>query len=203
MAIENCFPMVTVTKCEASSKRAVKKINLACVAVARQRPHSASTPEGQNPAESGYPADEAPDGKAPAPRGAPDVVLVNDARKELIGKQRGAFKVHRISPKNEALPAASRIGRRDSRRRVLASTCFFSSLVVADAFAGQLRRGSFKTIPASEETTNTQRFEAIPGWGTWIRTMINGIESSQRVLVCHASSPAPCSCANTSLVRQY
>ena len=36
----------------------------------------------------------------------------------------------------------------------------FSSLVVADAFAGALTRGSFKTIPASEETTNTQRFEA-------------------------------------------
>src|ERR1700719_4038064 len=41
----------------------------------------------------------------------------------------------------------------------------FSSLVVADAFAGALTRGSFKTIPASEETTNTQRFEA----------MINGV----------------------------
>src|SRR3981189_2020520 len=38
----------------------------------------------------------------------------------------------------------------------------FSSLVVADAFAGALTRGSFKTIPASEETTNT-------------RTMINGV----------------------------
>jgi hypothetical protein len=31
--------------------------------------------------------------------------------------------------------------------------------VVADAFAGALTRGSFKTIPACEETTNTQRFE--------------------------------------------
>ena len=35
-----------------------------------------------------------------------------------------------------------------------------ASLVAADAFAGELTRGSFKTIPASEETTNTQRFEA-------------------------------------------
>src|ERR1700730_5222625 len=35
-----------------------------------------------------------------------------------------------------------------------------ASLVVADAFAGELTRGSFKTFPASEETTNTQRFEA-------------------------------------------
>ena len=35
-----------------------------------------------------------------------------------------------------------------------------ASLVVADAFAVALTRGSFKTIPASEETTNTQRFEA-------------------------------------------
>jgi hypothetical protein len=35
-----------------------------------------------------------------------------------------------------------------------------ASLVVADVFAGELTRGSFKTIPASEETTNTQRFEA-------------------------------------------
>jgi hypothetical protein len=35
-----------------------------------------------------------------------------------------------------------------------------ASLVAADAFAGALTRGSFKTIPASEETTNTQRFEA-------------------------------------------
>src|ERR1700674_1847014 len=35
-----------------------------------------------------------------------------------------------------------------------------ASLVAAGAFAGALPRGSFKTIPASEETTNTQRFEA-------------------------------------------
>jgi hypothetical protein len=35
-----------------------------------------------------------------------------------------------------------------------------ASLVAADAFAGELTRGSFGTIPASEETTNTQRFEA-------------------------------------------
>ena len=35
-----------------------------------------------------------------------------------------------------------------------------ASLVVADGFAGELTRGSFKTIPASEKTTNTQRFEA-------------------------------------------
>src|SRR5580700_2384963 len=34
-----------------------------------------------------------------------------------------------------------------------------ASLVVADAFAGELTRGSFKTIPATQETTNTQRFE--------------------------------------------
>jgi hypothetical protein len=33
-------------------------------------------------------------------------------------------------------------------------------LVGTDAFAGYLTRGSFKTIRASEETTNTQRFEA-------------------------------------------
>ena len=35
-----------------------------------------------------------------------------------------------------------------------------ASLVDVDAFAGELTRGSFKTIPASVETTNTQRFEA-------------------------------------------
>src|SRR6202047_506644 len=35
-----------------------------------------------------------------------------------------------------------------------------ASLVAADASAGELTRGSLKTIPASEETTNTQRFEA-------------------------------------------
>ena len=29
-----------------------------------------------------------------------------------------------------------------------------------DAFAGALPRGSIRTFPASEETTNTQRFEA-------------------------------------------
>jgi hypothetical protein len=52
--------------------------------------------------EAKYPADEAAGRPAFAPRGSPDVVLVNDARKELIGKQRGAFKVHRISPKNKA-----------------------------------------------------------------------------------------------------
>jgi hypothetical protein len=34
-----------------------------------------------------------------------------------------------------------------------------ASPVSTDAPAGQLTRGSFKTIPASEETTNTQRFE--------------------------------------------
>jgi hypothetical protein len=32
--------------------------------------------------------------------------------------------------------------------------------VAADAFAGALTRGSIRTFPASEETTNTQRFEA-------------------------------------------
>src|SRR4030088_3191279 len=36
----------------------------------------------------------------------------------------------------------------------------FASLVGTDAFAGELTRGSIGTIPASEETTNTQRFEA-------------------------------------------
>jgi hypothetical protein len=40
-----------------------------------------------------------------------------------------------------------------------------ASLVVADAFAGELTRGSFKTIPATEETTNTQRFEE----DSWLR----------------------------------
>jgi hypothetical protein len=38
----------------------------------------------------------------------------------------------------------------------------FASLVGTDAFAGALTHGSFKAIPASEETTNTQRFEAVP-----------------------------------------
>ena len=33
-------------------------------------------------------------------------------------------------------------------------------LGIKGSFAGALTRGSFKTIPASEETTNTQRFEA-------------------------------------------
>jgi hypothetical protein len=36
--------------------------------------------------EAKYPADEAAGRPAFAPRGSPDVVLVNDARKELIGK---------------------------------------------------------------------------------------------------------------------
>ena len=35
----------------------------------------------------------------------------------------------------------------------------FSSLVGVVVIAGALTRGNFKTIPASEETTNTQRFE--------------------------------------------
>src|ERR1700730_4165472 len=35
-----------------------------------------------------------------------------------------------------------------------------ASLVAADAFAGALTRGSIRTSPTSEETTNTQRFEA-------------------------------------------
>ena len=35
-----------------------------------------------------------------------------------------------------------------------------ASLVAADAFAGELTRGSFETIPASEETTNTQRLDS-------------------------------------------
>jgi hypothetical protein len=36
----------------------------------------------------------------------------------------------------------------------------FASLDGTDAFAGALPRGSIRTFPASEETTNTQRFEA-------------------------------------------
>jgi hypothetical protein len=35
----------------------------------------------------------------------------------------------------------------------------FPRMIDADAFAGALTRGSFKTIPACEETTNTQRIE--------------------------------------------
>jgi hypothetical protein len=35
-----------------------------------------------------------------------------------------------------------------------------ASPVGTDAFTGELTRGSFRTIPASEETTNTPRFEA-------------------------------------------
>jgi hypothetical protein len=31
----------------------------------------------------------------------------------------------------------------------------------------------------------------------WIRTKINGVRVPRRVLVCHAPSPAPCSCAKT------
>jgi hypothetical protein len=59
-----------------------------------------------------------------APRRALEIVVVNDPRKEFIGKQRGfGFKVHRLS---HGLPAASRIGRRDSRKRVRASACSFS-----------------------------------------------------------------------------
>ena len=55
-----------------------------------------------------------------------------------------------------------------------------------------------ETIPASEETTNTQRFEAnsLAG-GHGFEPGLTESESSRRVLVCHASSPAPCSCANT------
>jgi hypothetical protein len=66
-----------------------------------------------------------PERNAPAPPSALDAALENEAREEFIGEQRGAFKVHRINPKNEACPAASRTGRRDSRRRVLASACSF------------------------------------------------------------------------------
>jgi hypothetical protein len=37
---------------------------------------------------------------------------------------------------------------------------------IAVSFAGELTRGSFKTIPATEETTNTHRVEsACPSWG--------------------------------------
>ena len=69
-----------------------------------------------------------------------------------------------------------------------------ASLVAADAFAGQLTQGSFKTIPASEETTNTQRFE-----GLGFEPRLTESEFPRRVLVCHASSPALCvrtGCAN-------
>src|ERR1700730_18720006 len=67
----------------------------------------------------------------------------------------------------------------------------FSSLVVADAFAGALTRGSFKTIPATEETTNTQRFEAdsLAG-GPGFEPGLTESESPRRVLVCHASRPS-------------
>src|ERR1700730_3861652 len=50
-----------------------------------------------------------------------------------------------------------------------------ASPVSADAFLGELTRGIIGTIPASEETTNTQRFEEDSGWGTWIRTRISGV----------------------------
>jgi hypothetical protein len=42
-----------------------------------------------------------------------------------------------------------------------------ASLVVADAFAGELTRGSFKTIPTTEETTNTQQIEE----DSWLRNL--------------------------------
>ena len=40
----------------------------------------------------------------------------------------------------------------------------FASLVVADAFAGALTRGSFKTIPATGETENTASYQG----GAWL-----------------------------------
>src|SRR6202040_2979920 len=58
-----------------------------------------------------------------------------------------------------------------------------ASLVAADAFAGELTRGSFGTIPASEETTNTQRFEAdsLAG-GPGFEPGLTESESPRRVL---------------------
>jgi len=74
--------------------------------VARHGPDGAELALVRLPAglrrEAKYPADEAAVARPLRLAASPDVVLVNDARKELIGKQRGAFKVHRISPKNEA-----------------------------------------------------------------------------------------------------
>jgi len=53
------------------------------LAVARQRPHSASAPEGQDP------ADKPPERKAPAPPSRPGVVIENEAGHEFVGEQRG------------------------------------------------------------------------------------------------------------------
>ena len=44
----------------------------------------------------------------------------------------------------------------------------------------------------------------LPGWGTWIRTRIDGVRvPAASSCLPRASRPAPCSCAITSLVRQY
>src|SRR5580704_17231531 len=50
--------------------------------------------------------------------------------------------------------------------RSLPAPRHLASLVVADAFAGELTRGSFKTIPATEETANTPRLEE----DSWLTT---------------------------------
>jgi hypothetical protein len=54
--------------------------------------HSASAPEAK------YPGNKPPKRKASTPRRAPQIVVVNDPRKEFIGKQTGLVVVHPLSP---------------------------------------------------------------------------------------------------------
>jgi hypothetical protein len=42
----------------------------------------------------------------------------------------------------------------------------------------------------------------LPGWGTWIRTKIDGVRVPRRVLVCHPSSPVPGRAGSPSLSFQ-
>src|SRR6202022_4129382 len=50
-----------------------------------------------------------------------------------------------------------------------------ASLVGVDAFAGALTHGIIGTILATIKIENTQRYREVYGWGTWIRTKIDGV----------------------------
>jgi hypothetical protein len=50
-----------------------------------------------------------------------------------------------------------------------------TSLVVADAFAGELTHGSIGTIPATTKLKVHGHIREVYGRGTWIRTKIDGV----------------------------
>jgi hypothetical protein len=72
-----------------------------------------------------------------------------------------------------------------------------ASLVAADAFAGELTRGSIETIPATVETENTRSYRE----GVWLGDLDSNQINGVRVLA--ASSCLPRLKPGTVLLREY